>query len=100
MVRGVGRNKIEIKEMIKTEMVENPVLEEFDPTVPMLDDVAGKEEARERDEARERKQELEAPAPAEEKKDPFEEIDFGSFFRDYLDPGYRSASEMEESDRP
>lgn len=27
------------------------------------------------------------PAPA---SDPFEEIDFGSFFDDYLDPGYRS----------
>src|SRR5437879_4158648 len=100
MVSVLALNKLELKEMINTEMVENPVLEEFDPTVPMLDDVAGKEEARERDEARERKQELEAPAPAEEKKDPFEEIDFGSFFRDYLDPGYRSASEMEESDRP
>src|SRR5947207_2999042 len=100
MVSVLALNKLELKDMINTEMVENPVLEEFDPTVPMLDDVAGKEEARERDEARERKEELEAPAPAEEKKDPFEEIDFGSFFRDYLDPGYRSSSEMEESDRP
>src|SRR5947208_1506735 len=100
MVSVLALNKLELKEMINTEMVENPVLEEFDPTVPMLDDVAGKEEARERDEARERKQELEAPAPAEEKKDPFDEIDFGSFFRDYLDPGYRSTSEMEETDRP
>ena len=26
----------------------------------------------------------------DEKKDPFEEIDFGSFFQDYLDPGYRT----------
>ena len=100
MVSVLALNKLELKDMINTEMVENPVLEEFDPTVPMLDDVAGKEEARERDEARDRKQELEAPAPAEEKKDPFEEIDFGSFFRDYLDPGYRSSNEMEESDRP
>ncbi|HEU5453092.1 MAG TPA: RNA polymerase factor sigma-54, partial [Terriglobales bacterium] len=29
-------------------------------------------------------------APPVDKKDPFEEIDFGSFFQDYLDPGYRS----------
>src|SRR5947199_3636335 len=102
MVSVLALNKLELKDMINTEMVENPVLEEFDPTVPMLDDVAAKEEARERDDARERQQqELQTPAPAEEeKKDPFEEIDFGSFFRDYLDPGYRSASEMEESDRP
>ncbi len=36
---------------------------------------------------------LEAPAAA----DPFEEIDYGSFFEDYLDPGYKSpASEVVE----
>lgn len=32
----------------------------------------------------------EAPVEAERPKDPFEEIDFGSFFDEYLDPGYRS----------
>ncbi len=100
MVSVLALNKLELKDMINTEMIENPVLEEFDPSVPMLDVVAGKEEARERDDARERQPETEASAPAAEKKDPFEEIDFGSFFRDYLDPGYRSSSEMEESDRP
>jgi hypothetical protein len=42
----------------------------------------------------------EAPAIADEKKDPFEEIDFGSFFQDYLDPGYRSSGEMEEIEKP
>src|SRR6202035_912805 len=41
----------------------------------------------------------EAPITAE-KKDPFEEIDFGSFFQDYLDPGYRTRGEMEEIERP
>ncbi len=36
---------------------------------------------------------LETPAAT----DPFDEIDFGSFFDDYLDPGYRSpASESVE----
>src|SRR5437588_11286036 len=72
MVSVLALNKLELKDMINTEMVENPVLEEFDPTVPMLDDVAGKEEARERDDARERQQqELQTRAPAaEEKKDP------------------------------
>jgi RNA polymerase sigma-54 factor len=41
----------------------------------------------------------EAAEPAEPKleTDPFDEIDFGSFFDDYLDPGYRSpASEQVE----
>src|SRR5204862_4655609 len=38
---------------------------------------------------------LEASAPA----DPFDEIDFGSFFDDYLDPGYRSPT-AESVDKP
>src|SRR5579872_2156193 len=38
---------------------------------------------------------VEAPPPEPEPKtdkDPFDEIDFGSFFDDYLDPGYKSPS--------
>jgi len=100
MVSVLALNKLELKEMINTEMVENPVLDEFDPTVPLLDEVAGREEAREREDAQERLVHQEAPAPAEEKKDPFDEIDFGSFFRDYLDPGYRNSADLEEIDRP
>jgi RNA polymerase sigma-54 factor len=101
MVSVLALNKLELREMINTEMVENPVLEELDSSVPLLDEVAGREEAREREAA----QELEATkgqesAPEAEKKDPFDEIDFGSFFRDYLDPGYRSSSDLEEIERP
>jgi len=99
MVSVLALNKLELKEMINTEIVENPVLEEFDPSVPLLDEVAGKEEARDRIEAQDRQAPEEA-APAEEKKDPFDEIDFGSFFRDYLDPGYRNSADLEEIDRP
>jgi RNA polymerase sigma-54 factor len=33
-------------------------------------------------------------------KDPFDEIDFGSYFQDYLDPGFRTASNFEEYDKP
>jgi RNA polymerase sigma-54 factor len=61
--------------------------------------VAGKAEAREREETRER-QEPEKVSAEADKKDPFEEIDFGSFFRDYLDPGYRSFNEREDIERP
>src|SRR6185437_2880774 len=101
MVSVLALNKLELREMINTEMVENPVLEELDSSVPLLDEVAGREEARDREAA----QELEAAkgqesAPEAEKKDPFDEIDFGSFFRDYLDPGYRSSSDLEEIERP
>ncbi|MGZ4812351.1 MAG: RNA polymerase factor sigma-54 [Terriglobales bacterium] len=85
MVSVLALNKLELKDMINAEMVENPVLEELDGTVPLLDEVAGKEEERDRLAAAEAD-----PAAAVEKKDPFDEIDFGSFFQDYLDPGYRS----------
>jgi RNA polymerase sigma-54 factor len=71
-------------------MVENPVLEEIDETVPMLDQVAGKQERLERGVE-------EAPPPP---KDSFNEVDFGSYFQDYLDPGYRTQPEYEESEKP
>ena len=102
MVSVLALNKLELREMINTEMVENPVLEELDSSVPLLDEVAGREEARERESAQERQDSAQAQesAPEAEKKDPFDEIDFGSFFRDYLDPGYRSSSTMEEIERP
>jgi RNA polymerase sigma-54 factor len=63
-------NKLELKEMIDAEMVENPVLEEIDETVPMLDEVAGREERMERGVE---EHVVEEPAPAQ-----------GSFQRDRL----------------
>ena len=98
MVSVLALNKLELREMINTEMVENPVLEELDSSVPLLDEVAGREEAQDRQDAQEIK-EKEAP-PEADKKDPFDEIDFGSFFKDYLDPGYRNSADLEEIDRP
>jgi RNA polymerase sigma-54 factor len=100
MVSVLALNKLELREMINTEMVENPVLEELDSSVPLLDEVAGREEAREREAAQDLADVKQEPSADSDKKDPFDEIDFGSFFRDYLDPGYRSSSEMEEIDRP
>ena len=94
MVSVLALNKLELKDMINAEMVENPVLEELDGTVPLLDEVAGKEEERDRLAAAEAD-----PAAAPDKKDPFDEIDFGSFFQDYLDPGYRSP-ESESVEKP
>jgi RNA polymerase sigma-54 factor len=90
MVSVLALNKLELKEMIDAEMVENPVLEEIDESVPMLDQVAGKEERMERGVE-------EAPPPP---KDSFNEVDFGTYFQDYLDPGYRTQPEFEESEKP
>jgi len=97
MVSVLALNKLELKDMINAEMVENPVLEELEESVPLLDEVGKKEEDRERAAAATTE---ENPITAVEKKDPFEEIDFGSFFQDYLDPGYRTHSEMEDIERP
>jgi len=90
MVSVLALNKLELKEMIDAEMVENPVLEEIDETVPMLDEVASREERLERGVE-------EPPAPP---KDSFNEVDFGSYFQEYLDPGYRTQPEYEESEKP
>jgi RNA polymerase sigma-54 factor len=97
MVSVLALNKLELKDMINAEMVENPVLEELEDAVPMLDEVGKKEEDRDRAATAATE---ENPITAAEKKDPFEEIDFGSFFQDYLDPGYRTHSEMEDIERP
>jgi RNA polymerase sigma-54 factor len=103
MVSVLALNKLELKEMIDAEMVENPVLEEIDESVPMLDEVAGREELLERrlergtDGALEHGAEAQPEAPA---KDPFNEVDFGSYFQEYLDPGYRTQQEYEDSEKP
>src|ERR1700693_5928878 len=97
MVSVLALNKLELKDMINAEMVENPVLEELEDSVPLIDEVGRKEE--DRDRATTKTSTEEAPITAE-KKDPFEEIDFGSFFQDYLDPGYRSSREIEDIERP
>ncbi|MFZ0661612.1 MAG: RNA polymerase sigma-54 factor [Acidobacteriaceae bacterium] len=95
MVSVLALNKLELKEMIDAEITENPVLEEVDENVPLLDEVAGREIEHDRaTEARE-------TAGEEEKKtDPFDEIDFGSYFQDYLDPGFRSPGNVELTEIP
>jgi RNA polymerase sigma-54 factor len=102
MVSVLALNKLELKEMIDAEMVENPVLEEIDESVPMLDEVAGRLERQER---LDRLELLDRPdqgvvaEPAAPAKDSFEEVDFGSYFQDYLDPGYRTQPEYEENEK-
>ncbi len=94
MVSVLALNKLELKEMINTEMVENPVLEELDESTVSLDERSGLEGDRERS------AEEVAAETARVEKDPFDEIDFGSYFQDYLDPGFKTASNFEEYDKP
>ena len=135
MVTVLALNKLELKEMINQELVENPILEESaEDEIPTGDDRTPEELLLEGERlADPADREIldatdgggaeniadagpdleivlapvpasatepvpaEATAEAEASKDPFEEIDFGSFFDDYLDPGYKSpASEVIE----
>ena len=94
MVSVLALNKLELKELINTEIVENPVLEELEESVPLIDDVALKEAERDRS-----VEEIAAQAERD-KRDPFDEIDFGSYFQDYLDPGFRTPNGFEQTDKP
>lgn len=94
MVSVLALNKLELKDMINGELVANPVLEEIDESTETLDERSAKEGTRERS-AEEVAGEIE-----HKEADPFDEIDFGSYFQDYLDPGYRTASNFEELDKP
>jgi len=138
MVTVLQLNRLELKEMINQEIVNNPVLEEsadaaeeitaeelqplleseraHDPAdqtileAAMVDshtaDATGEMGALSPDLIGESGMALEGPldTPATDSlleapavTDPFDEIDYGSFFDDYLDPGYKSpASEVVE----
>ncbi len=88
MVSVLALNKLELREMINQEMIANPVLEEVPEDVPSLEDVEKKIEAEAEKPVINNPQE--APARNGDNHDSFEEIDFGSFFTEYLDPGYKS----------
>jgi RNA polymerase sigma-54 factor len=94
MVSVLALNKLELKEMIQSEIAENPILEELEENVPLLDDVEGRQEMLDRPVET---QQVEAER---EKTDPFDEIDFGSYFQDYLDPGFRTPNSFEITEKP
>lgn len=138
MVSVLALNKLELKEMINQEIMENPILEEYlDDELPASEDFAEGED-RESEPADQEVLEIlktngteyssgdtdgsisnregavsetqtgEAPGSAassaddsqESSNDPFDDIDFGSFFEDYLDPGYRTSAESESVELP
>jgi len=85
MVSVLALNRLELREMINEEMIANPVLEEVPEDVPSVDEVAQKIESNGTGD-----RQAEEDHSDHESRDPFEEIDFGSFFRDYLDPGFKA----------
>jgi RNA polymerase sigma-54 factor len=92
MVSVLTLNRIELREMINQEVTANPVLEELQDDAPTFEEITHKTESTP----------ASGPAAGEEvhtgdNHDSFQEIDFGSFFDDYLDPGYKSpAGEVSE----
>jgi RNA polymerase sigma-54 factor len=98
MVAVLALNKLELKEMINGELVENPVLEEIEESIESIEERMGREGDRERS-TEDVHGEIATDATSKE-ADPFDEIDFGSYFQDYLDPGYKTASSFEDADKP
>ncbi|WP_396269794.1 RNA polymerase factor sigma-54 [Granulicella cerasi] len=97
MVSVLALNKLELKDMINSELVENPVLEEIEEGGESFDERVGREGDRERS-----AEEVSA-AERKDEKDPFDEIDFGSYFQDYLDPGFKTGGQSFDDfdpDRP
>ena len=78
-------NKLELQDMLTQALVENPILEEVTEPEPPKELVL----------------EEKAPdiIPDKREKDSFEEIDFGYFFDEYLDTGYRNR-EVEDPEKP
>jgi RNA polymerase sigma-54 factor len=126
MVSLLQLNRLELRDMILAEIAQNPVLEEAADGVeelspeelqPLLEAERVAEPAdqlileatpaAEPDEAPEPEPlaaagagaELAEPPEAPAASDPFEEIDFGSYFDDYLDPGFKTPA-SEASEKP
>jgi RNA polymerase sigma-54 factor len=92
MVSVLALNRIELREMISQEVTANPVLEELPDDAPTMEEISQKTEA-----TPPAGTAADAQVQAGDNHDSFQEIDFGSFFDDYLDPGYKSpAAEVTE----
>jgi len=89
--------KLELQTEITQELTENPLLEEVAEAANEAERPEGAEAAPEPPEGGE----AEVPAPAGEKeKDSFDEIDYESYFQDYLDLNYTPQAPREEVEAP
>src|ERR1700757_872227 len=92
MVSVLALNRLELKEMINQEMIENPVLEEQSEEPTQADNYIDENFLKE-----EKEKVHEKPEP-----NPFDEFDVGAFFNQYLDTGGDGgqSQEREVSERP
>jgi len=81
-------SRLELQETLTQEMVENPILEEQEET----SETERVEAARDAEDA----VAPEASPTAEKERDSFEEIDFNSYFEDYLDAAYNPRQYQEQ----
>ncbi len=94
MVAVLALNKLELKEMINAEIVENPVLEEVEDSAAPMEETSAREGLMEQGASDK------AAESDRAEKDPFDEIDMGSYFQEYLDPGYRTGGSLDDSEKP
>src|SRR6201990_1056099 len=92
MVSVLALNRLELKEMINTEMVANPVLEELGEEATTTDNYSDETFLKNETEK----------VPEKEAANPFDEFDVGTFFNQYLDTGGDGgqSQEREISERP
>src|SRR2546427_2561729 len=92
MVSVLALNRLELKEMINTEMVANPVLEELSEEATTTDNYSDETFLKNETEK----------VPEKQAANPFDEFDVGSFFNQYLDTGGDGgqSQEREISERP
>ena len=125
LVKLLALNKLELKEEIAQELVENPLLETTVDGEGSIDEASAQEDASVADEQAEPGQakskdetapldgtgeagsgtdsiakEEAAPSADDNSSDPFDEIDFHSFFDDYLDAGHHTPFGFEVVERP
>ena len=92
MVSVLALNRLELKEMINTEMVANPVLEELSEEPTTSDNYSDENFLKNETEK----------VPEKPESNPFDEFDVGTFFNQYLDTGGDGgkSQEREISERP
>src|SRR6202045_3209774 len=92
MVSVLALNRLELREMINQEMIENPVLEELSEEPTQSDNYSDETFLKAETEK----------VPDKPEPNPFDEFDVGSFFNQYLDSGGDGgkSQEREVSERP
>jgi RNA polymerase sigma-54 factor len=93
--------KLELQEEITQELTENPLLEEQQEGTAEPEKTDGEEAAAPEASPAEAVPAADSEAPPEEReKDSFDEIDYESYFQDYMDLSYRPQAPAEEIETP